>query len=102
MPVNDALDDGQTHAASFEVFLPMQPLKDGEQFVDIFHVEPDAVVLDRVNDRSPARLSSGIQPISILRFLPILGVLEGIRKQIDPDELQEPVISQARGQVRQG
>src|SRR5262249_43919684 len=40
MALHDAFDDGQSHACAFKFLGAMQPLKDAEQFVGVFHVEP--------------------------------------------------------------
>src|SRR3984957_9011722 len=44
MFADDALHRGQSNACALEIFGPMQPLKDAEQFVFILHVEADAIV----------------------------------------------------------
>ncbi len=46
MLLNDALHRGQADARTFELLRAVQPLEDSEQFVDILHVETDAVVSD--------------------------------------------------------
>jgi hypothetical protein len=44
MLLHDALHRNQADAGTFKVLRAMQALKDSEQFVDIIHVEADAVV----------------------------------------------------------
>ncbi len=44
MLLHDALHSNQADAGTFKVLRAMQALKDSEQFVDIIHVEADAVV----------------------------------------------------------
>src|SRR6185436_584249 len=46
MPAHDAIHRCQADPCSFELLLSMQPLKNAEQFVGIFHIEPDTVVAD--------------------------------------------------------
>src|SRR5262245_16724656 len=51
VPGNNALHRRQADARAFELFRPMQPLKDAEEFVGILHIEPDAVVTHETDDR---------------------------------------------------
>src|SRR6202162_1126400 len=44
MFANDALHGSQSNACAFEIFGPVQTLKDAEQLVFILHVEADPVV----------------------------------------------------------
>ena len=46
VPLDDALDQGQAHAGSFKLIIAVQPLEDAEEFVGVFRVEADAIVLD--------------------------------------------------------
>jgi hypothetical protein len=47
MPMNDALDDCQTHAGSVEFCDTVQTLKYAEELVCVLHVETSAVIMDR-------------------------------------------------------
>ena len=46
---DNSLHDGESYARSLVVFDAVQSLKDIEQFIDILHVEADAVVADEVD-----------------------------------------------------
>src|SRR5687768_16228357 len=48
MSRNDSMDDRESHSGPLIVFGPMKPLEDPECLVDIFHIEPNAIVLDIV------------------------------------------------------
>ena len=47
MFLHDALHRRQADARAFKILRTMQSLEDPKQFVDILHVEADAVVADR-------------------------------------------------------
>jgi hypothetical protein len=47
--LDDALDDGQTHAGALEILQAVQPLEHAEQLIGIFHVEAGAIVTDEEN-----------------------------------------------------
>jgi len=49
MPVHDALDHCQPDTGAIELVFEVQALKYAEQFVHIFHIEPDTVILDVIH-----------------------------------------------------
>src|ERR1039458_6296059 len=55
--LDDALDDGQAHAAAFKLIGRMQALKDAEEFVGVRHLKTGTVVPDEIN--AAARFSGG-------------------------------------------
>src|SRR5262245_48057176 len=77
--MDDAPDVGEADADAFELIGRVQPLKDAEKFVGIFHVKSDAVVADKKGN-FVVRLGT-----ADLDFSPLAGarVLQGIGKQID-------------------
>src|SRR5713226_4425858 len=78
MPVDDALDDGETDAGPVVFFGAVEPLKDAEKLVRVAHVKAGAVVLDKV-DRFAVFLFATDLNFADLAFA---GVLEGIGKKI--------------------
>ncbi len=48
MTLNNPLDNGKTHAGSFELLCRVEPLEHTEQLFAILHVEPRAVVFDEI------------------------------------------------------
>ena len=49
MPVDDAAHIGQSNAGPFEIFRPVQSLKNAKQFMRVLHVETYAIVMDEKN-----------------------------------------------------
>ncbi len=64
MAVENALDDGQAYAGSFEFADGVQALKDSKKFVQEPHIKADAVVFDII-DGFAGELPP---PISIRRY----------------------------------
>ena len=67
VPVDDALNGGQSYPGAFEFFGPVQTLKHAEEFVDVLHVEARPVVPDENSTRLPfrSRSQSRFRPVSV-------------------------------------
>ena len=78
MPMDDALDRRQPDACAFEFTDAMEALERSEQFIDIGHIEPRAIVTDEKAALAVFRLfSKGDRSLFTLR-----GELPGISDQV--------------------
>src|ERR1700690_2074587 len=84
MQGNDATNIGQTDACTLKFLLWMEPLEHAKEPVDMVHVKPHPIVLDKKD------IFTSILPASYLDFGPGTGTCEfdGIRDKIEKYKLQ--------------
>src|SRR5712692_4354634 len=85
MPVDDALDYGETDAGPLVFFGAVEPLKDAEKLVRVAHVKASAIVFDKVDGFAVFLFATDLN----FADLAFAGVLEGIGKKIDEDLLEQ-------------
>src|SRR6266851_5163362 len=96
MAANNALDGGQTDAASGEILRRVKPLESAEKLVDISHVETGAIIADEV-DLVPVLLRHP-KLDSRLRLFP--GELPRVAEQVVEHHPQQPRITFGREPLR--
>src|SRR5437879_617148 len=95
MAMNDALNDREAHACSFKLGLSVQALEHTEQRARMFHVEPCAIVADKINAFSLFHPAADLNPRSF--FSP--GEFEGIGEKINDGLLEQSQIADAVGNL---
>ena len=95
VPVDHALNDRQSNACPFEIFLPMQPLEYAEKFARVIHVKSDTIVFHEIDGFVVVDLCPDFND----RSIPHSRVLEGVVDQVQPDLLEKCRIARARRKI---
>src|SRR5437899_1142691 len=87
MPVDDALNDGEPNARTFEVLGAVEPLENAEELVGVLHLEACSIVADEEDGFVGRRVQSTAD--LDLRGVTPSGVLDGV-----PDQVREDLFEQ--------
>src|SRR5213594_3289992 len=98
MPVDDALDDGETDTGPFVFLSPVQALEHAKEFVRVAHVKAGAIVFNKVDRFAGSFLATDFNFAQVA----FAGVLEGIGEKIDKDLLEQCRIGLTLGKIADG
>ena len=86
MARDDTPDNGQSDASAFKFISAMQPLKNAEEFIRIFHVKTRAVVAHKDGD-----FVHGVVQATDFNFsgVAVTGVFDGVEQKVAEDLLQK-------------
>jgi hypothetical protein len=85
VPLDDSLNEGEADSCAFKFAGTVETLENPEQFVQVFHIEADAVVSDEVHRLIILGITTRFNP----PIVPGFGELDGVGKKIDAHLLDE-------------